>query len=254
MNKQKLFSYIPLILCLILGFLVFSLRLQKESEKSRRIQKELELSTKIGELTLAQAALGDLEKKNAQTAAELGEKIEVLEKAIKSYEENAAALSTNIESLTQEKEELSKELLAKDRTIAELSKKIQALEMDKRDLLDAAKKIQDETSVGTEEGFFGQTPTSSGATSPVQLGQILVQKSSGNAAKVQHVDALYRFIVINAGSKDGLKREAVVHIVRDKKLVGRAVLKKVRERISSAVLLPEYSPSEIQPGDLISLA
>ena len=58
--------------------------------------------------------------------------------------------------------------------------------------------------------------------------------------------------MLSAGSDDGLKKDAIVNITRNNRLVAKAVVKKLRESTASAVTLPEWTREEIQVGDVIT--
>ena len=84
------------------------------------------------------------------------------------------------------------------------------------------------------------------------MGTILVQKSTDQAAEVLQVNRAFNFIVINAGSEDGIQKGAVVNVIRDKRLIGKAVVEKTRQNVAAAIILPEWSTDSIEPGDNIT--
>lgn len=108
-----------------------------------------------------------------------------------------------------------------------------------------------------EEAIPPASPTVSGAKlaneEVVDLGRIIVHSATNEAARVEHVNTLYGFIVMSAGTKDGLRKDSVVNITRNNRLIAKAVIKKVRESVSSAVTLPEWTREEIRVGDMISV-
>jgi hypothetical protein len=64
----------------------------------------------------------------------------------------------------------------------------------------------------------------------------------------------YNFITLNMGSKDGLKKNVTVAVVRDGKLVAKARIKQLRESVAAATVLPGTLRSDIQAGDQITIA
>ena len=63
------------------------------------------------------------------------------------------------------------------------------------------------------------------------------------------------FIVFDAGLEDGVVPNSIVSILRDGRRVGKAMASKVRDRVSAAVILPEWRTQDtIQVGDVVSLA
>jgi hypothetical protein len=166
-------------------------------------------------------------------------------------------MAAQMESLGAQNRSSKDQIDEKERKIAELYKKLKSLENDKVDLLDMLNKLQSEKV---------SPPPSSGASSPyasgvsqadpqvdaVKLGKIVVQRASGRAARVEHVDKVYGFLVVNAGSEDGLRSDAVLNILRNNELIGKAVVQKVRRTVSAAVILPEWTKDEVRVGDFIS--
>ena len=148
----------------------------------------------------------------------------------------------------------------KDKRVSQLSRQIKDLEVDKTDLLGMLQKY--ESGQGSSSGNPAEkkeAPQNGVADfyahpeiNPVELGKIVVQKSSGKAARVEHIDAVYGFVVVDAGSQDGLKKDMVLNIIRNSQSVGRAVVQKVQSHVSAAVILPEWTKEEIRVGDFVS--
>jgi hypothetical protein len=165
----------------------------------------------------------------------------------------------------RENESLKRDLEDKDRKIADLSRKVRSLEADKTSLLETVNKGGAKLAA---EGAAAAAPADAAASheqpglvydyvnpetlSSVKLGKIVVQKTSGRAARVEYVDKLYGFIVINAGAKDGLRPESVINVLRNNKLIGKAVVQKVRPDVSAAVIISEWTKEDVKIGDLIS--
>ncbi len=72
-------------------------------------------------------------------------------------------------------------------------------------------------------------------------------------ARVVSVNTAYHFVTLDAGSRDGLRDDMVLSILRDGKIIAKARVKQLREAVSAASLLPEFIQTEIRPGDQISL-
>ncbi len=85
---------------------------------------------------------------------------------------------------------------------------------------------------------------------PVVLGNVkLVMKSYGSAAQVLEVNRIYGFVVLNAGSKEGLKKDDVILLLRNGKLISRAVVQQLKEDVAAAYIVPQYSKDAPQVGD-----
>src|SRR3989338_1507347 len=256
MNKQNPILILLFIIVSLLGFALFSAHAQKQHEIKLRAEKETQLRTKIAELAAVQAELEDLGRAKAENEKNLNTRIASLEQEMAGYEESGRELALKLDSALREKDGLEQQNLANENKISELTKKISRLEADRQDLVDTLKKVEAAGAgprAKRKEGGEAKDRTGIPDAPDVKLGRIVVQKSSGNVARVEHVDKNYGFILINAGSKDGIKQGAVLNVVRDSRLVGKAVVQKLRATLSAALVLPEYTRAEIEPRDLVSL-
>lgn len=74
-------------------------------------------------------------------------------------------------------------------------------------------------------------------------------------AKVVHVNLEYGFVVVNAGYEDGLDKSRILEVLRNGRKVGKVMVTKPREKISGAIILPEWrTRDEIQTGDLVGVS
>lgn len=74
-------------------------------------------------------------------------------------------------------------------------------------------------------------------------------------AKVVHVDLKYGFVVVNAGYEDGLDKNKILEVLRNGRKVGKVMVTKPRDKISGAIILPEWrTRDEIQTGDLVGVS
>ena len=142
--------------------------------------------------------------------------------------------------------------------LLELKKKIDRLQSEKSALQAqliakeaAAKEVHSSEGVVDDLREAPGAPTSNNLPEPVNLGKIVVQKSTSVAARVEYINMLYGFVVIGAGSNDGLRQDMLVNITHDNRFVARAVVKKLRDNQSSATLLPEWMRGEIKVGDIV---
>lgn len=74
-----------------------------------------------------------------------------------------------------------------------------------------------------------------------------------NEASVIDYNKNYNFITLNLGTRDGLRQNATLTILRNGKTVAKAKVKRLRETVAAAVLLPGTIQAEVRPGDNISL-
>jgi hypothetical protein len=62
----------------------------------------------------------------------------------------------------------------------------------------------------------------------------------------------YRFVTLDAGSRDGLQDNMVLNILRNGKTIAKVRVERLREAVSAAMLVPESRLVEIKSGDQIS--
>jgi hypothetical protein len=77
--------------------------------------------------------------------------------------------------------------------------------------------------------------------------------SGESGAQVINYNRTYNFITLNLGTRDGLKKNMQVSIVRDGKLVAKATVKQIRDAVSAAAVIPDSMRSEIRAGDRVAL-
>ncbi|MBI2094585.1 MAG: hypothetical protein HYT89_00245 [Candidatus Omnitrophica bacterium] len=248
---------------LVAGLGLFLLYGSRESERNLRLQKELELNTKIAELAQTQSRLASLTEDKKELEETLGAKIGSLNALVKDYDENIKAQTQKAQSATAENQALLSQNKELERRIDELGRRLGDLQREKTDLEDQLRILEKKRRQGRNEAYGPEAEAEEGpgddedgarSSEPVRLGNIVIQQASGNAASVQNVNKLYGFIVVNAGTRDGLARDSVLNIVRHKKIVGKAVVEKAKSNMSAAVILPEWTRQEIRIGDLVSLA
>ncbi len=92
------------------------------------------------------------------------------------------------------------------------------------------------------------------STAP-STGQTFVHSGAPRAdAQVLQYNPAYKFITLNAGTKDGLKKNMLIYILRDGRTVAQARVKQIREAVAAASVIPDSVISEVRTGDKISLA
>lgn len=230
-----------------------------QKQKSLKLKKEQELSAKALELEETQAQIARLTTQRNELESRLNYKIASLESSMKDSDVTIKSQAEKLDSLSEENATLRKYIEDGEKKIAELTRRAQALETEKSQLTAKVKELQNRAPASEEEGSQNNGPLGPSSNAAwtadmdtVDLGKIVVQKSSGKAAIVQHVDSLYGFIVINAGAEDGVVPNTVVNILRNKKMIGKAVVQKTDKNVSAAVVLPRWTRGDIKEGDIVS--
>jgi uncharacterized phage infection (PIP) family protein YhgE len=266
-DNSKTLVVVMLIIVLVSGFLLFTTFKAKETEKKLRVQKEQELSVKMNEALQAQTELAQLKKEKSETEAKFQSELATLEASVEEAKAAQKKLQAKLDAALREKAEMAKLMDANTLTVSKLNKKIDKLEQEKEDLQQQIKKAgsfsstssasarEEDGSRSENRASFSETPANGGrAPLPevVDLGQIVLHGASNEAAKVEHVNSLYGFIVVSAGSEDGLRTDSMINISRDNRFIAKAIVKKVRGGLSTALIVPEWSRDEIRVGDVIS--
>jgi peptidoglycan hydrolase CwlO-like protein len=251
---------------LILSFSFFSLISSAKNEKKLRIQKEAELSQKLMELGELQKQITALNEEKEATTAELESKqkeLNEVQKKLHDLEDQLETQSQQFEEAKATNANLANELNASKASIETLTKKIRNLESDRANLQDTINHYEEERASQTKEAEMKKAADEEPAPvqneeeiiqsfDTVKLGKIVVQKESGKAVRVQMVNPMYGFIIVNAGKRDGLAKNTVINIVRNNKIIGKAVVEKLKDNTAAAVTMPEWNKDDIKVGDMIS--
>ena len=263
MNNAKIWILVTGIVLMVSGFMLYTTIKSKEADRASFMVKVQELQAKIAELSKLQTDLDAVKKEKADAEAKAQTDIAALESQVSDAKKSETALRGKLDALTKEKESLTKYMDNNNVIVGKLQKKIEALEQEKKQLVDDAKKqdaplshFVDPMSESPEEPVSEVKPEQGSKLAGeevVDLGRIILRKSTSQPATVEHVNSLYGFIVLSAGTNDGLRKDSVVNITRNNRLIAKAVIKKVREEAASAVTLPEWTREEIRVGDLVSV-
>jgi len=256
------------IVVIISGFLLYFMIHDRETEKATFMVKIQELNTRLLEIDKLKTELEQVRKEKAEQEAKYQADIAALDTQVADSKKGESLLRAKIETLNKEKEALTKYVENNTVIVAKLNKKIESLEKE-RDQALADVKSEPAATPAQYVDPMNESPDSTLSTDAaaskqvmgaklaeeeiVDLGRIIVHPSTHEAARVENVSSLYGFIVLSAGTNDGLRKDSVINITRNNRLIAKAVVKKAREDVSSAVTLPEWTREEIRVGDLISI-
>lgn len=262
-------------LSIIAGFVGLSvvtlfLFVSSQSEHRRSVQKDRELQEVLAKLNDKDAEIAEIHRQHAEAEKALSERVvslessvsslqsdkAVLEASLKVQEENLKALAEKNEALLKDREALMEDNLERSQNMTDLQKKIADLEAGRQELLDKIKDldskkvapIKKERPDVAHELRYDAPPT----LNVGKVGKIIVQKSTGRSAQVQHVNDVYKFFIINAGSRDGLRSGSVINVIRQDRIIAKAVVEKLKPDLSAALLLPEWTFEPVQAGDFVT--
>ncbi len=263
-NTQIVIIFVAVLLA---GSTVFFYQ-TSASERQNRIQKEQQLSQKQVELDNTEAQIAELNKAMEdlkETSNKTVETLQSKEEALKDFEGQLSRMKKEVESLSRDKEQAVNDSFKKDEVIAEFTERLAVLQREKKILLGKQEELtkelndlknqtwQGSSSSAADEPYSVVSSNDSGeGIDTVSLGKIVVSKKTSSAARVQQVNPVYDFIVIDAGKNEGMKDGAIVNIVRNNTLIGKAVIRHTRPDVSAATLLPEWKKLPVQKGDLVT--
>jgi len=247
MSIQRVWTLLALVL-IVASAGIFFLYSSRQTERSLRLQKEQALTAKTIELAAVQSQINNLILQKDELENSLNAKIENLNGLVKEYGETIKARADKMNLLTDENTTLKSEKEALSAALESLKEKVMALEKEKEALALQIETIRTQSSSVKEE----VVEDFSLDEDLVSLGSIVVKKS-GAGATIQSVNKVYGFIVVDAGYKEGLRKNSVLNILRGEYLIGRAVVQQVRDHLSAAVLMPGSSKKEVRAGDQISI-
>jgi hypothetical protein len=262
MSSAKIWILITGVVIIVSGFLVYSIGRSKSAEKAVFIAKAQELTGQLNERTAeidrVKADLDQARKDKADFEAKYQSEIAVLEKTAMTYK-------AKIDALSKEKDSLTKYMENNNAIITKLNKKIETLQKERNEMVKANSRNAADDAPPRFMDLMNETPSVSVESEKplpgtklvndeiVDLGRIIVHQATNETARVEHVNTLYGFIVMSAGTNDGLQQDSVVNITRNNRLIAKAVIKKIRDNVASAVTLPEWTREEIKVGDMISV-
>jgi len=67
------------------------------------------------------------------------------------------------------------------------------------------------------------------------------------------VNKEFAFVVVNLGQKDGINNADVLNVYRGQELLGQVQVERIYDTMSSAVILPKVTKTEIKEGDIVKL-
>lgn len=255
-KRQQIIIFAAII---VVGTVAALLFFYGQNEHNARASKEKELTTRLAELSQKDAEILNLIKQKKDLEEQFTSKTAEMGNTLKKYLDTINSLHEESDKAARQKEALMDANTSYENQIAELKKQIKGFESEQKNLLGSIEKLKQDLSEthASEEKVHGagsnrRDLTVDPATGAVDLGKIVMRKSSGSAAHVQSIDDLYHFIIINAGVRDGLKKGTVLNVLREDHFIARVIVQKVSQNSSAALIVPEWTKENIQIDDTVS--
>jgi uncharacterized protein (DUF3084 family) len=249
MNRTKGIITIIVLILVTLSFLLLGrdLFLKKKSEGKEKADIERQIKNLRDEKKKIEDDLDANKALHAKLEIELND----VRRQIKVSEDDAAILK-------ETKVELSAKLKEIDKALEEVSLSIDDINRRKAELINISQKLSEEKNVigGTltqvsvaKEGLENKIKNI--MNQGVRLKPVIVEAQS--QAQVIAVNTEFGFVVTDLGGPD-LKTGKLISIYRDSTLIAQAKINKIRDSLSTAVVLPEWKGVEIKAGDSVTFA
>jgi myosin heavy subunit len=256
MEKPRVGSILQIAALVLAVLAAANFFLARNAERAKRMWAE-------SELTKVTAAKQDLEKERD----ELMKAKEAVESQLTDTKSQAERLAEEVAQEKRAREALTTELAQARREATDVKGRLETERREKLTLTEElAKAKQGYQSVSNELTTLRQAKEALErrvkemlAAQAAEPEKIVVKPAPGAAptakpaaeGKVLVVNREFNFVVVNLGSKDGLKTGTQLAIYRGDKMVGRAQVERLYDNMVAATLLSEEQKGQVQEGDLI---
>ncbi len=262
MNKPKLSTIVLTIAFIAAALAAVNFALGRNTERARRVWVEGQLE----KLTVAKEALEQEKEELTKTKETLEGQLKDASTQAKDLAEQIAAEKRARESLTTEMskirkesadaaQRLEKERAALNEELAKAKQSYQTLSNELTTLRQAKealeKRVKEMLAVQANEAERIVVKPAPGAAAPKLADLPSAKMLEG---KVLVVNREFNFIVVNLGSKDGVKSGTQFNVLRANKSIGKAQVERLYDNMAAATLLVEEQKGQIKEGDLVRLA
>ncbi|MFA5090155.1 MAG: hypothetical protein WC510_03835 [Candidatus Omnitrophota bacterium] len=246
--------------------------LQKEKIKAKVLQEELEnLKIKYDlterKLEETKKAAAELEGKVVESQAEVATLTNNLEQEKNSRQEaqsQAERLRADLDQQKALRTDLENKLSQVQKDMDKLQGRIKSLDTQKIDLetrikeletqLQQAQAAQAQPQAQNEDVELGTIVVNNEGANPPQqqaepAGSVKPGRDSLREGKILVVNKDYNFVVINMGSKDGIRLKDVFSVYHRNKYVGDVKVQKIHDSMSAADFLSPEMKERVSEGD-----
>ncbi|MDD5644604.1 MAG: hypothetical protein PHO00_04060 [bacterium] len=157
-------------------------------------------------------------------------------------------LDKQIEKAQKLVEELEKERTKTrqiEQKLANMSNELEILTAGKDEMVEKVKKLEEEK-MALKKRLQEISETTEGS---VPLAPIYVRAEKKISGRIIAVNNAYNFVIVNVGSSEGLNRGDELIISRDKTLIGKVRIEKIKDNMAVANIMPEWLQKPIKEGD-----
>jgi len=218
-----------------------SLSLDKNKEADQKINSLLD------ERDLNEGLRTALKKENVDLKEQM-ETINRTKEKIKADLENSNTKLAQYQDLLKEAQDKDKDLEARLNALDGIKK---GMEARINELTTALKPYQDKTP--SEQIANEIVPPARSGQGKVELDKIVVNPQDGTKGHILSVDTDAQFVIVNLGSKQGVKTEDVLSVYRGEGYLGDIKATRVQDEMSAADLIPPFSSNEVRKNDTVVL-
>ncbi len=255
---------IAVLLVTMTAAAVFFLYQEKDSrEKAEIAQKNLTVKVDDLEKDINQVKKEKflLEEKNKEADDKINgllDELELEQGLREEMKKEAASLNEKLEEVKrarQEAEKKNEDIVKFQEEISQLQSQVNKILEEKRVL---EEKIQDQIKIEKNRVGVSRLLSSEGAQSPsdileekVDLPKIVVSPPKVAEGLVLSVDVETEFVIVNLGSKKGIKMGQILSINRGQEYLGDIQVTRVQPEMSAADLIPPFSSRVVRKNDQV---
>lgn len=244
-------------------------RIWLEDQLKKITAAKISLEQERDELTKAKEALetqltdaSSQAQRLADQARELSEEVASEKRSREALTAELAGAKDRLEAERKEKMGLTEDLAKAKQSYQALGNELTTLRQAKEALERRVKEMLAVQATEAEKIVVTPPPPSGGGVSPAkqipgaikpvaQPPAVSIQGAPGREGKILVVNREFNFVVVNLGSKDGLKAGAQLSIWRGNKAVAKAQVERIYDNMAAATLLTEEQKGQVQEGNLV---
>jgi len=244
-------------------------RLVVETENKAVVRAKQRVEEERDELAKAKGALEEQMSDLGKQAKDLAEKLAQEKRArdavtteLAQVRREVSDLRGKLQAADGEKQTLTQDLAKSKQSYQALSNELttlrqakEALEKRVKEMLAARAKEAEQIVVTGQPGSASGGDSATTAVKPVGTAAALKVPPAGKGpeGKVLVVNREFSFVVVNLGSKDGVRKGTRMIVLRGEKPVVGVEVEKVYDNMSAANLLAEEKKGEVQEGNVVRI-
>ncbi len=227
-----------------------------EQERDELTKTKEDLENKLNDATTQAKNLADQLAQEKRASEALTDEVAAARKdasdtkgRLDAEKKEKASLAEEVAKVKQSYQALSNELVTLRQAKEALEKRVK--EMLTAQASEAEKIVVKPTSGTTTPASTTTVAPISRTVAPPVPSSVSSSRASSLEGKVLVVNREFNFVVVNLGSKDGLKTGVMLQISRGEKPLGKAQVERVYDNMAAATLLTEEQKGQAKEGDFV---